>query len=168
MSSVIQVVLFGTIFIFVGCQRDHTPESDLRSYVNYASSGNATKAGFIERSTGDLRATLETMDEEQFETFAEQMKHSVQKDFDINKTNCQELKCFITYTIEYEAESDEKPIYRVDVRKVAEMVKEDEEWKIASVENVKSYYEGSSELSPEDFAEENQGVGPDDLENMNP
>lgn len=166
MKQLCQFSLFAIFLSLSACQTEHSPESGLRSYITYANTGNATKEGFIERSTGDLRATLETMDEEQFETFAEQMKHSIQKDFDINKKNCQELKCFITYTIEYDAQSEGESVYRVDVRKIAELVKEDEEWKIASVENVKSYYEGSSELTPDDFAEENQGVDPDDLNEL--
>lgn len=166
MKQLCQFSLFVTLLSLAACQTEQTPESSLRSYITYANTGNATKEGFIERSTGDLRATLETMDEADFETFAKQMKHSVQKDLDINKKNCQDLKCFITYTIEYDAESEEGPVYRVDVRKIAELVKEDEKWKIASVENVKSYYEGSSELTPEDFSEENQGVDPDDLNEL--
>jgi hypothetical protein len=160
--------LFAIIFTLSACQDDQTPESGLRSYVNYIHSTSATKDGFVERSSGELRAALETMDESEFETFIEQMKHSVQKDFDINKKNCEELKCFITYTIEYDAQSKGKSVYNVDVRKIAELVKEDESWKIASVENVKSYYEGSSELTPDDFSQDNQGVMPDERNNSQP
>jgi|GEM_PF-657007 hypothetical protein len=163
-----QFFLFTIILMLSACQEEQTPESGLRSYVNYTHSTNATKDGFIELSTGDLRAALETMDEGQFDTFIEQMKHSIQKDFDINKKNCQELKCFITYTIEYDAQSKGKSVYSVDVRKIAELVKEDEKWKIASVENVKSYYEGSSELTPDDFSQDNQGVMPDDMSGAQP
>lgn len=158
MKILIFLQVFAVSLLMSSCQKEVSPEAGLRSYVNYASTGSATKEGFLERSTGDLRASLETMDEEQFKIFSEQMKHSVRKDFDIHKKNCQELRCFITYTLEYEAQSKEQAIYRVDVRKIAELVKEDEQWKIASVENVKSYYEGSSELSPDDMDSENQGV----------
>lgn len=166
MKQLCHLFLLALVLGLSACQTEQTPESGLRSYISYANNGGATKEGFIARSTGDLRAALETMDEEQFKTFEEQMKHSVQKDFDITKKNCQELKCFITYTIEYDAQSDEKAIYQVDVRKIAELVKEDEKWKLASVENVKSYYEGSSELTPDDFAQENQGVDPEDLDEL--
>ena len=151
---------------FFGCKSASGPEESLREYIDYAVSGDATKDGFMERSTSGLLTALEGMDQADFDDYAKEMAHVDKKRMKINNKNCQEDKCFITYTISYDGKSDEKSVYSIEVRKIAELHQIDEEWKLASINNVKSHYDGTSEITDEDFARENNGLTPDEAQSL--
>lgn len=151
---------------FFGCKSASGPEESLREYIDYAVSGDATKDGFVDRSTAGLLAALEGMDQGDFDEYAKEMSHVDKKRMKINNKNCQEDKCFITYTISYDGKSDDKSVYAIEVRKIAELHQNDEEWKLASINNVKSHYDGTQEITDEDFARENNGLTPDEAQSL--
>lgn len=150
------VVLFVVIFFSYSCNKELSPEDSLRSYIDYSLSGDGTREGFIEKSAGVMKERLESMDDKEFDEFAKEMDHVQKKRVRLNHTSCQDNKCFITYTLSYDGQANGESVYGIEVRKIAELIQEEQEWKLANISNVKSYYEASSEITDEDFTKQTQ------------
>lgn len=159
-------LLMVAVFSLSSCNKDLSPEDSLRSYIDYSVSSNSTREGFIERSTGSMKERLEAMEDEEFNEFAKEMEHVQKKRVRFNHTSCQDNKCFITYTLSYDGQADGVSVYGIEVRKIAELIQEEEEWKLANISNVKSYYEASSEITDEDFSKQNQGLSPEEADQI--
>lgn len=149
--------------LLIGCKRELGPEESLREYVDYALSSNPTKDGFMSRSTGELLTMLEMMDPDEFEDYAKEMAHVDRRRLRVNSSQCDNEKCSITYTINYNSLSNDESIYTVEVRKIAQMIQEEDRWRLASIINVKSHYDGTKEITDEDFMESNHGLTPDEV-----
>jgi hypothetical protein len=154
-----------SLFLILGCKRDLGPEDSLREYVDYAVSGNVTKDGFLSRSTGDLLSMLEMMDPDEFNEYAKEMAHVDRRRLRINSSQCDGDRCALTYTVNYNSQSEGKATYSIEVRKIAELVQEDSRWKLASITNVKSHYDGK-EITEEDFKKQNHGLTPDEVNQL--
>lgn len=160
-------LLFSLIVLLAfSCTKDMSPEESLRSYIDYSVSAKSTRDGFIQRSTGQMKERLEAMLDEEFNEFAKEMAHVQKKRVRFNHTSCQESRCFITYTLSYDGQSDGVSVYGVEVRKIAELMQEGEAWKLANISNVKSYYEAASEITDEDFRKQNQGLSPEEADQI--
>lgn len=166
MKMTLILLLVVNTFVLVSCKQDLGPEDSLRSYIDYSVSSKSSREGFIERSTGTMKARLEIMENAEFDEFAKEMAHVEKKRVKFNHTSCQDNKCFITYTLSYDGQSEGVSVYEVEVRKIAELVKEEETWKLANISNVKSYYEAASEITDEDFKKQNQGLSPEETEEI--
>jgi hypothetical protein len=136
------LVLFLLPLLVLSCRQNKGPEDSLRDYIKYAVSGNVSQDGFLERSAGELLAQLEMMDPDEFKEYSQEMSHIDSNRVRVNSSNCQEDRCSITYTVSYKAKSDEKEIFSVEVRKNAELLRSEGVWKLSSINNIKSHYEG--------------------------
>ena len=54
--------------------------------------------------------------------------------------NCQENECFITYIVKYSKFENGKNILNAETKKIAQITKESENWRIVDVNNIKTYY----------------------------
>jgi hypothetical protein len=160
------LILTMTLGLAFACKKDLSPEESLRRYIDYSVSDKSTRDGFIERSTGSMKERLEAMEDQEFEEFAKEMSHVQKKRVRFNHTSCQDDKCFITYTLSYDGKSEGVSVYGIEVRKIAELVQADESWLLANISNVKSYYEAASEITDEDFKKQNQGLGPEEVDQI--
>lgn len=166
MKITLTLFIIVNAFVLVSCKKELGPEESLRSYIDYSVSAKSTREGFIERSTGTMKERLELMENAEFSEFAKEMAHVEKKRVKFNHTSCQENKCFITYTLSYDGQSEGVSVYEVEVRKIAELVQEEETWRLANISNVKSYYEAASEITDEDFKKQNQGLSPEEVDEI--
>jgi 5'-deoxynucleotidase YfbR-like HD superfamily hydrolase len=162
-----KIFIFLAVFplLFLSCRQNKGPEDSLRDYIRYAVSGNVTQQGFLERSAGELLVQLEMMDPDEFNDYAKEMAHVDSNRVRINSSNCQEDRCSITYTVSYKSKADGKDIYTVEVRKNAELLRVDSSWKLASINNIKSHYEGT-DITEQDFRNANDGLSPEEVEQL--
>lgn len=151
--------------LILSCRQNKGPEDSLRDYINYAVSGNVSQQGFLDRSAGELLTQLEMMDAEEFEEYSKEMAHIDSKRVKINSSNCQEDRCSITYTVSYQANSNDKEIYKVEVRKNAELLRFEGVWKLSSINNIKSHYEGT-DITDQEFKDANNGLSPEEVEQI--
>ena len=61
---------------------------------------------------------------------------------------CTEEVCYLTYTLSYEKFNKDTKEFSVEVRKIAEMRKEDNKWKIVDISNIKSFFDMKADISP--------------------
>ena len=103
----------------------------------------------VERTTGKLRSSLEAMTEEEFTRFAD--LRSIKRDtFKVLSKNCQEKRCYVTYSLGYRQAPEGKTTWHSEVKKIAEVQWIEGKWLIADVSNLKTYHESveTIEVSP--------------------
>lgn len=140
------------LFVLTSCMEDKsTPESALKNFIEERVGKVVNRNYIMERVTGKMAATLESMPEEEFTKFAD-LRNVEKSSFKVLSKSCQEKKCFLTYSISYKTEKkDEKTpgaTFTSEVKKIAEIISVDGKWLIADVSNIKTYHEALEPISP--------------------
>jgi DNA-binding Xre family transcriptional regulator len=139
-KSLIKVAL---LLSFTAClNSDDSASGHLRKFVK-KTTDNLSQDGYADYAAQDLLESIISMDEEEFKNFQEQSNVEGVK-VDILSESCQELSCTITYVTKYQTKTSDGSIYGSEVRKLAELVKSDEGWRVTSVKNVKTYLEANN------------------------
>ena len=139
MNEIMKLLL---VFLLVfGCSKSESPEEKLQEFVDYRFQTNQSKDKLLSYLTGKLHSAIESMSEEEFGKFIENLKYKKKK-FKIVLKKCSDEKCFITYVLSYTQPVPKNPDFEVEVKKIAEMERVEDQWKISNVSNVKSYIEG--------------------------
>lgn len=141
----VSIIIFLSIS-FISCTKPKGPEGVLREFVTIRMKNeNVGKEDTLKMLTGELLLQYQDMDEDTFNSFMANPKYK-QKDFSIDSTKCANEKCFITYTLTYMTVDDTEKEFTTDVKKIAEILKEGDLWKIAAVDTVKTYHESHAPL----------------------
>jgi hypothetical protein len=136
------------LLISVSCTKKSSSEDVLKGYVKYRFSPAQSKDVLLEKTTGTLKDRISTMTEDEFKSFVSMGKFKMRK-FVINLKRCSDDQCFITYTLSYDQYQDGQRKYENEVKKIAEIRKQEDGWKIADVSNVKTYIDSKEELKIE-------------------
>ena len=132
--------------IAIGCAKDFkNPETVLKEYVNYRFSKHQTRPKLLKYSTAFLYQSIEEMSEGDFNKFKNTGTYKKRK-FKINLKKCSDNQCHITYTVVYDITKKNNLLYSVEVKKIAELHKVSNSWKIASVSNVKTFLDSKTPI----------------------
>mgnify|MGYP001141813607 CR=1 FL=1 len=131
-----------------GCFKEKGAEETLSVFVNARFNGDLDRNEMGDYLSGQIKDSIMAMEEEDFDRFSDLSKLKKKK-FKITHSNCSEEKCFITYIISYDQYGDTTKDFRVDNKKIAEMIKIDKSWKIENVTNVKTYIDAEKALEIE-------------------
>lgn len=135
-------------FLFSSCTKKSNSEDVLKGYVKYRFSPAQSKEVLLEKTTGSLKERISTMSEDEFKDFVSMEKFKMRK-FVINLKRCSDDQCFITYTLSYDQYQEGERKYENEVKKIAEIRKQEDGWKIADVSNVKTYIDSKEEIKIE-------------------
>ena len=141
MISLLCLVLLSACF-----NSDNSAVGVLREFVKKSSSG-LEQRDYQNYATGDLLGLIEDMSEQEFEQYKEQSKVQSVK-VEVLNENCSDSKCSITYISKYKTKTSDGSDYNSEVRKIAELSRENEKWKVSSVKNIKTYLETNEGLNP--------------------
>ncbi len=128
------------LFCFCSCDRVQTPEGTLENFVRLRFSGESNRPKLLNYLSGALHDHITRMSDEDFERFTDSSKIKESR-FTIDLKKCEEDKCYITYTISYTLRESKTVSHGAEVKKIAELLKTEEIWRINSISNVKSYIE---------------------------
>lgn len=128
------------------CNQDEGPEQVLRSYISIRFQENQNFKSLLEKTTGELRANLESLSDEEKVKF-DQSSQFKKNSLKILSKDCSDKICNITYIISYEKKNQENP-YKAEIRNVAKLVNEKGEWRIGSVGGLKSYFGSKKDITP--------------------
>jgi uncharacterized lipoprotein NlpE involved in copper resistance len=146
-----KICLFLIIFVFVGCNNEaSSPEGLVKMFVSDSVKGNVDRDYYEEYTTGSLlAASRDLSDEEIDESSLDGIKSIKTK---IISKNCGKDKCILTYIVTYLTSKNGKGgsgnDFSTEVKKIAEVEKEGDIWKIAQVKNVKTYHESLKPINP--------------------
>lgn len=124
-----------------------TPEGLLKMFVNDVTTKKVGKDYYLKYTAGELRESLDELSEEEVaqRSFLENVKSAK---VDILNKNCQKEKCALTYVVKYDMYSEQKKAFEAETKKLAEIAKIDNKWKITGVTNLKTFYESLDPIEP--------------------
>lgn len=127
------------LLILLSCSKNTSPESTLREFINMRFSNGQNKSDLIQLTTGEFKASLEEMTEEDFKLFTGFT--IVKNSLDISSSNCGLNECAITYVLRYTTTDDGVKTMVTEVKKIAQLSYVDDYWKISDVQNLKSFHD---------------------------
>lgn len=129
-----------SLLSFVSCSRSDDPESVLREYIDYRLSKNQKKDVLLSYTTDEMYEQTNAYTDEDFKEFEKQISNYHKKYVDVKHASCDELSCNLTYVIVYEIfDTTKAKKFDVEVKKIAEMINTDKGWKVANINNVKTF-----------------------------
>lgn len=138
-------LLFAIFILAVGCVKPGGPESVLKEYVNKRFQNEVSKEDFKEYFEGEILEELENIDQKTVGDL-NQINESKSKKLEIEFKRCDEDKCFLTYSISYSTAASANQMstdVHVKVKKIAELRKFENKWKISGITDIKTYYDFS-------------------------
>jgi hypothetical protein len=129
------------LFILTSCNNELTPEKVLQKYITmrFNSSNNSSKS-FIKHTTTPLSNDIQKLTGSSKDLSNFSRKYTYKK-FSIITNMCKQnqTKCSIIFILVYHSSKQHKEV--IELRKMAQLVKTDEGWKISDISNLKSYYD---------------------------
>jgi hypothetical protein len=137
------------LLLLISCKKENNAEGSLKSFINYRFSKNQNKEGILEKMTNPLKEKYETLTPEEFDQLLLTTNLKVTR-LKILNSNCEkEEVCYVTYLLNYDTfnEKNEKS-FSTELKKIAELRLVDKQWKIADVNNVRTYHDSKEEIAP--------------------
>ncbi len=134
------ILIAASLLLSTSCFKEKGASEVLKTYIEGRFDGNYDRLEIAEFLNGSIKEEITAMSDEDFEKYSD-LSNLKKKKFMVTHQNCSTDKCFITYLISYNQLKGPKDFFRVDSKKIAEMTKVEESWKIEKVTNVKSYLE---------------------------
>mgnify|MGYP000067357723 CR=1 FL=1 len=131
--------LFVSLFI-TGCNSQKSPEQVLTKYINLRLSTEQSRDGLSSYLTGEMLDGVMSLSTDEYKAFISSTNIKKKK-LKINHKRCSSDKCFLTYTLKYSSPKEGDEDYLMSVKKIAEIVKDEEMWKISKVSDLKSHLE---------------------------
>lgn len=130
-------------FTFLSCVSENGPEYVLKSFIDQRFSGGVDKEDFSKFFAGELLEDIATLDESTIGKLNE-VKDFKKYSYKMNFKRCDEEKCFLTYTLIFDATAisgKSNSRVRVKVKKIAELRRDDMSWKIHGISDIKTHYD---------------------------
>lgn len=138
------ILCVGLIIVGISCtKKADTPEEALKEYISGIPNNVSNRDFYLERTSGKLKAAIQAMDEEEFKQFTSMPKLEKLK-YEILHKNCQPNSCIITYTVEYAQEFEQEGKFDSASKKIAEIIMDEGQWKIANVTNLKTFIDSKT------------------------
>jgi len=128
------------ILFLVSCLNEKTAVNTLKTYIEKRFNTRITKIEVSTYLTGDLLENVNKLTEKEFQNYAELNKHKL-IDLEILSEECSEIECVITYDLLYHINDDKVGTPKAGVKKIAYILKENDDWKISRIENLKTSFE---------------------------
>jgi hypothetical protein len=139
-------LLFVLIFLLpFSCTKKSTPEKTLQEYVDYRFKSSQERDDLLEMTTGSLKERISDMEEEELKKFLTSGTLEKRK-LKILLKNCEDTKCFLTYILTYNQGAGNPKDFGIEVKKIAQLDKVGESWKLSDVSSVKTYIEAKKDL----------------------
>jgi hypothetical protein len=133
--------------LFWSCtKKEKAPDSYLKSFVEEFFKTEIKKEDLIEKTSGRLKVSIESMTDDEFKSFSNPST-LVANSFEILSSACQEESCYLTYRLSYKTKSpDSQGEWSTQVKKIAHLQKFDKDWKVEDIENIKTFHETAQPL----------------------
>lgn len=136
-------------FIFlVSCTKGaKSPDGLIKMFAKDVATKKLDMDYFEKYTTGDMLAAIQDIGLEDFEKKTRMVNVSGVK-IDILNKNCENAKCIITYLVKFKTKNKEEGKFGSEVKKVAEVIQDEEFWKLSKVTNLKTFHESTKAINP--------------------
>jgi ABC-type Zn uptake system ZnuABC Zn-binding protein ZnuA len=135
------------IFFTVSCSKEATPESALKDFVLHRMSSSQSKESILEMTTGKFQKSLQQMNDEQLKAFFK-VGNIRRRSFKVLAKKCEAQTCELTYVLKYDQLDGGAQQYMLEVKKIAELININGDWKLSDIVDLKTYIEANSPLNP--------------------
>jgi hypothetical protein len=135
------------LVFFVSCTKTNSPEGVLREFVDKRYMGKANMDYILSKVTGQLKKEIESMSPEEVETY-KTLPNVQKRSLKISNQRCEENKCYITYILKYNTFEEKNKTFESETKKIAEIVNDEGEWKIAKISHIKTFHDNLEEIRP--------------------
>jgi hypothetical protein len=137
--------IFLALLFIVGCSKSaQSPEELLTNILEERQKGPLSREFVMDHTTGELRDNFKEIPAEQFPLIVFGGKHSNGK-LKVLRKNCNGDKCILTYLVSFDTKLTGAE-FSSSVKKIAQIIKEDGEWLLSDVTNVKTYHEAKNAI----------------------
>lgn len=139
------IYLLVLLVVGFGCSKGaKTPEGLINMFVQDMAANEVNRDYFQEHATGAFREEVLALSDEEFDKFTnlDIKKPAVE----ILTKTCESDKCTISYVVRYDIFKNKKKTFESEIKKIAQVKKEGENWKLLSVTNIKSFYESTEPI----------------------
>jgi hypothetical protein len=142
-------ILMFCFLILLSCTKNVGPQDFLKSFIEYRFSSKLTYEGLLEMTDGALKERILNLTEEDKVGYLK-TDHLRFKKVKMDLITCIEDKneCNITYTVSYDQLKSGTVDVSAEVKKIAQLKKIEEKWKIVEIDEVKTYFENKSTINP--------------------
>lgn len=136
------------VLFLVSCSYSpESPEGLIKMFVKDTSTKQIGRDYYEKYTTGDLLEAANSLSDENLENT--KMSNVKKAETKIINSKCEGDKCIVTFIVDYTYQFKDEKInsYKNEVKKIAEVQKEDGDWKISSVTNLKTYIEAEEPIN---------------------
>ncbi len=127
-------------FIFACTKQDlSTPEGAVKSYID-ARFSSASKDKLLDLTVGQLNEDISLLEGDELDKF-QSLEGYDGKGFEVTHRNCSGSNCFITFILGFTKKDSKTVTSSSKVKKIANLEKLGNEWKVSGVTNVKTFHE---------------------------
>lgn len=126
-------------------EADNSASGSLRSFIKKTTS-SLSQSSYADYADGQLLDSINAMSEEEFKQYQEQSNVKNVR-VEILSESCKKTTCTITYITKFQTKTSDGSMYNSEVRKIADLVKAEDRWKVTAVKNVKTYLEAKEGLN---------------------
>lgn len=142
------VLLTMTLSLFTSCQKENTAEAQLKEFIRLRYKGEQRKDKVLKWLVDPLYTEFNSIPDEDFEKTMGVGGRKL-KDIRVLTKNCDsEANCFLTFIIKFETYGNDKKLFTSEVKKLANLKKIENSWKIADINNVKTYHDSHVPIEP--------------------
>lgn len=138
------IFIAGFFILLAACTKaPQGPTETLGKFIEYRFATNQTKDGLLHYMTSKASAEIQAMSESDL-TDLFKVDRFRKRNFQIVNEKCTEEKCFITYVLEYDVlAANNTREFIAEVKKIAELQKIGDEWKVANIDNIKTFIDST-------------------------
>lgn len=122
-----------------------SPEGLIETFVKDVATKSIDREYYQKYTTGKFLAVVEDQSDEELEKNT-RMAGVKKVNVKILSKNCNGDKCVLSYLVKYVTETKEESNFKSEVKKIAEVVKVDDYWKLANLKNLKTYHESTEAI----------------------
>ena len=134
-----------TVLIISCTAKNTTPEGALQTYIKDRFRSEITSDQVSDFFIGPMFDKLKGLNSEELGVYF-QTDGLKKRKLKILSKSCEAQKCFITYILSYDSTFSKNETYQSKVKKVVELWKEEGVWKIASINNIKTYHKSNQDF----------------------
>jgi hypothetical protein len=143
MKKLIYLMSFVVVF---GCTKGaDTPEGLIKTFVKDVATKKIDREYYQKYTTGKFLAVVEDQTDEELEKNT-RMSGVKKVKVKVLSKNCDGPKCIVTYTVSYTTETKEDSNFKSVVKKIAEVIKVEDYWKLANLRNLKTFHESTKPI----------------------
>lgn len=142
------ILIVFILILNVACTKGaKSPEGLIKMFAKDLATKNLDMDYYEKFTTGEMLSQIKEMGEEEFEKNT-RMVNVTDVKVEILSKNCEGNKCVVTYSAKYKTKNKEEGTFGSEVKKIAEVIKEEEFWKMAKVTNLKTFHESNQAINP--------------------